>query len=289
MNLKGWRAWSNFLFIAPYFVLFAGFLVLPLVYGLVLSFMRWELISPAPAKFVGFGNYIEAFDDEYFIMSVWATARFVAMAVPLNLAAALAIACGINQLGARTQSFFRAVYFLPTIISIAVAGILWRWFYNGEFGFFNAMLEKVGLRVDWISDPKLAMKSIVLMTLWWTVGGAVVILMAGLKQIPQHYYEAASLDGANAWHQFRNITLPLLRPVLLFVTVMSVIGSFQVFGQTFVITEGGPERTTLTLVQYIYETAFNNYRMGYGSALSWLLFIVIAIFSVIMFRVMKEN
>ena len=280
---------TNYLFLAPYLILFIGFLVIPLVYGFWLSFMRWELISPAPAKFLGLANYIEAFDDEYFTKSAWATARFVVMAVPLNLIFALGIACGINQLGERTQSFFRAVYFLPTLISIAVAGILWRWFYNGEFGFFNAMLAHIGVRVDWISDPDVAMKSIVFMTLWWTLGGAVVILMAGLKQVPLHYYEAASLDGANAWHQFWNITLPLIRPILLFITVMSIIGSFQVFGQTFVITEGGPERTTLTLVQYIYETAFLNYRMGYGSALSWLLFVVIALFSVVMFRVMKED
>jgi multiple sugar transport system permease protein len=133
------------------------------------------------------------------------------------------------------------------------------------------------------------MPSVVLMTLWWTVGAPAVILLAGLKQIPRHYYEAAALDGATSWQRFRHITLPLLRPVLLFVLVMNTIGSFQVFGQTFMMTRGGPELTTRVLVQYIYETAFNFYRMGYGAAMSWLLFVVIAVFAAVQFRIMRER
>jgi multiple sugar transport system permease protein len=179
--------------------------------------------------------------------------------------------------------------FLPTMITISVVGILWRWLLSTEFGVFNAMLEPFGMKVDWLTKPYLAMFSIVLMTLWWTVGGPMIILMAGLKQIPESYYEAASIDGAVGWRRFFFITLPLLKPVLLFVVVMNVIGAFQVFGQPFIVTKGGPLRFTFVLMQYVYETSFMHYRLGYGAAMSWLLFLLIAGFSVLQFRLMREQ
>jgi len=289
MNRRFLFRLSGYLFVLPYFVLFLVFLIAPLVYGFGLSFFRWELLSPAPARFVAVGNYAEAMKSEYFWKAMWATFRFVIMAVPLNVGVALLIAVGINSLPSKMQGFFRAAYFLPTIISISVVGILWRWFFNGEFGLFNAWLSIFGLKAPWLTNVSWAMKSVVLMTLWWTLGGPMVILLAGLQQIPDHYYEAAAIDGAGTRQRFWHITLPLLRPVLLFVVVMNVIGSFQVFGQTFMVTRGGPELSTRVLVQYIYETAFNNYRMGYGAAMSWLLFVAIAVFSIIQFRVLREK
>jgi len=282
---------SGYLFLVPYLLLFSGFLILPLGYGLGLSFFRWELLSPVPAKFIGWGNYDEAFRSEYFWKAFGATFRFVVMAVPVTVGCALLIACGLNQvISARRQTFYRAAYFLPVLISISVAGILWRWFYDSEFGLFNALLAPFGVKVPWLTEVYLAMKSIVLMTLWWTVGGATIILLAGLKQIPEQYYEAAAIDGAGILPRFYHITLPLLRPVLLFVIVMSIIGSFQVFGQPFIMTRyGAPELSTRVLVQYIYETAFTNYRMGYAAAMSWLLFLAIAVFSLLQFRMMRER
>jgi len=281
--------YSGYLFLLPYLALFGAFLIAPLCYGLGLSFFDWEMISPFPPKFINLGNYEEALKSPYFWRALWATIRFVIMIVPSVVSGALLIAVLINNVSPKRESFFRAAYFFPTIISISVAGILWRWFYNTEFGLFNSYLEHVGIRIHWLSEVKWAMKSIVLMTLWWTLGGAMVVLLAGLKQIPDQYYEAAAIDGAGAFHRFFHITLPLLRPVLLFVIVMSIIASFQVFGQTFMITRGGPELSTRVLVQYIYETAFSNYRMGYGAAMSWLLFLVIAVFSLVQFRMMKER
>ena len=176
-----------------------------------------------------------------------------------------------------------------SMITISVAGLVWRWFYNGEFGLFNAILAPLGLKVPWITDPDFAMPSVVLMTLWWTVGAPTVILAAGLKQIPRTYLEAAAIDGATGLRRFWSITLPLLRPVLLFVAVVQLIGAFQVFGQTFIITRGGPEQSTRVLVQYIYETAFQTYRLGYGAAMSWLLFAVIAVVSFAQFRLLRER
>ncbi|MBN1902169.1 sugar ABC transporter permease [Candidatus Sumerlaeota bacterium] len=281
--------YSGYLFLAPYLLLFCVFLVAPLCYGLGLSFFEWEMISPFPPRFNGLENYQEALKDQYFWKALWATARFVIMIVPTVICGALLVATLINALPLKRQAIFRASFFFPTLISISVAGILWRWFFNTEFGLFNAVLANFSMKVPWLSDIRWAMKSIAFMTFWWTLGGPMVVLLAGLNQIPDHYYEAAAIDGANAVQRFIHITIPLLRPVLLFVSVMSIIGSFQVFGQTFMITRGGPEFSTRVLVQYIYETAFSFYRMGYGAAMSWLLFLVIAVFSIVQFRIMRER
>jgi multiple sugar transport system permease protein len=290
MNLRrAARRWSGYLFVLPYLTLFAAFLVAPLAYGLALSFFDWEMISPAPPRFVGTANYAEALRSEYFWKALSATFRFVVMAVPLTVGLALLGALGVHAAPHRRQTVYRAAFFLPTLVSVSVAGILWRWFYCSQFGLFNAWLGRVGIEIPWITDPAWAMKSIVLMTLWWTVGGPMVVLLAGLHQVPRQYYEAASIDGAGRFMQFLHVTLPHLRPVLLFVTVMNIIGGFQVFGQTFMITRGGPEFSTRVLVQYIYETAFTHYRMGYGAAMSWLLFAVIAVFSAVQFRLMRER
>src|SRR5579871_105112 len=283
------RALSGYLYLLPYLILFGVFLVLPLLYGLGLSLFRWDMLSTVPARFIGTGNYSEALGSAYFWKALGATFRFVVMAVPLTILLGLLIAVGIEAVPVRRQALYRAAYFLPTLITVTVAGLLWRWFFNSEFGLFNALLAPLGIKVPWLTDTAWAMRSVVIMTLWWTVGGPVVIFLAGLQQIPSHYHEAAALDGANGWQRFRHITLPLLRPVMVFVVIMNVIGAFQVFGQTFMITQGGPELSTRVLVQYIYETAFNNYRMGYAAAMSWLLFALIAGFSLAQVRLLKER
>lgn len=280
---------TGYLFLLPYLVLFGVFLVYPLFYGLWLSAMEYELVSPEPPRFVGLGNYAEALRDPYFWNALRATALFTVMVVPATLVLALAIAAGLNALPPRRENLYRLCVFLPTMITISVAGLVWRWFYNGEFGLFNAILANVGVKVPWISDPDWAMVSIVLMTLWWTLGVPVVILSAGMKQVPRACLEAAAIDGATGLRRFVWITLPLMRPVLLFVAVVQLIGAFQVFGQTFIITRGGPEMSTRVLVQYIYETAFNMYRLGYGAAMSWLLFVIIAVVSFVQFRLLRER
>ncbi len=280
---------GGYLFLAPYLVLFGTFLVYPLVYGVWLSTMEYELVSPEPPRFIGLGNYAEAMGDPYFWNAVRATVAFVVLVVPLTIVLALALAAGLDALPPRRENLYRLIIFLPTMITISVAGLVWRWFYNGEFGLFNALLEPLGIKVPWITEPGWAMPSVVLMTLWWTMGVPVVILAAGLKQIPRSYLEAAAIDGATGLRRFFHITLPLLRPVLLFVAIVQIIGAFQVFGQTFIITRGGPEMSTRVLVQYIYETAFNMYRLGYGAAMSWLLFVIIAVVSLVQFRVLRER
>jgi multiple sugar transport system permease protein len=285
------RDWSGYAFLTPYLVLFVGFLVIPLLFGLCLSFTKYDMLTREPARFIAFGNYLEAFADPKFINAMRVTALFVLMVVPLTVGLALLLAVGLEALPTRPQNACRLAIFVPTMITISVAGILWRWFYDTEFGVFNSYLAHVGVKAPWLSSKYLALPSIVLMTVWWTVGGPTVILQAGLKQIPNAYYEAAAIDGATGWRRFWFITLPLLRPVLLFVLVLNVIGAFQIFGQPFIMTTppGGPEDSTRVAVMYIYQNAFNFYRMGYGSAMSWLLFCVIVVFSAIQFRVLREQ
>jgi multiple sugar transport system permease protein len=287
LRRSGW----NYLFLAPYLSIFLVFLILPLIFGLFISFEDYELIRQAnqPSQFVGAQNYIEAFHDEAFWKALFATIKFVVFAVPLTVGISLLVAVGIESVRGKRAEGYRLLIFLPTMITISVAGILWRWFYNSEFGVFNALLAHFGIKAPWLLTPNWAMASIIIMTLWWTIGGPVVILVAGLKQIPESYYEAASIDGAVGWRRFFFITLPLLKPVLLFVTVITVIGAFQIFGQPFIITAGGPERSTRVLMLYIYETAFNFYRMGYGAAMSWLLFVIIVFFSVAQFRLARDR
>ena len=286
----GARRLTGYVFLLPYLALFLIFMIVPLGYGLMLSFQKYEMLTREPPKFIGLSNYREAVNDPLFHKALWATARFVVMAVPATVGVALLLAVGIDSLPPRRAAFYRLCIFIPTMITISVAGILWRWFYNSQFGVFNALLANVGVEpINWITDKRLAMPAIVLMTVWWTVGGPTVILLAGLKQIPDAYYEAAAIDGAVGWRRFAYITLPLLRPVLLFVTVLNVIGAFQIFGQPFIITRGEPEQSTRVLVYYIYDTAFSFYRMGYGSAMSWMLFLIIVIFSLVQFRVLREK
>jgi multiple sugar transport system permease protein len=293
------RDWLGYGFLLPYLALFVVFLILPLLFGLGLSFFRYEMLSKEPAKFVGIDNYAEALwaphsdgthGDAYFRQALWATVRFVAMASPLTVTIALLIALGISVVPERRQSIYRLLVFVPTMITISVAGILWRWFLTDQFGLFNTLLARLGFsEIHFLSETRLAMRSIVLMTLWWTLGGPVVVLLAGIKQIPDAYYEAASIDGATGWRRCWHITLPLLKPVLLFVVVLNIIGAWQVFGQPFIVTAGGPERSTLVLMQYIYATSFLSYRLGYGAAMSWILFLLIAAFSILQFRLLREK
>ncbi|MCX6368554.1 MAG: sugar ABC transporter permease [Armatimonadetes bacterium] len=281
---------GSWLFAAPHLILFVAFVLGPLLFGLGLSLFRWDILTARPAQFVGPANYQEALKDEYVYKALWATVRFVYLAVPATILLGLLLAVGLSQVNEKRRAFWRALCYLPHLLTVSVVGLLWRWFYNTEFGLFNAYLNKFfGIKIAWLSDVNWAMPAIVIMTLWWTLGGPMLVFLAAIQNIPNSYHEAAAIDGATGTQAFFKITLPLLRPVLLFSMVMNVIGSFQVFGQVFMITRGGPELSTRTLVQYIYDTAFNNYRMGYAAAISWLLFLVIAVFSIIQFRLMRES
>jgi len=282
-SLAGWG------FLAPYALSFLVFIVLPIIFALALSFMQFDLTSRDSIQFVGTRNYTEAWKDDYFWQALHATLFYVVLMVPGLVVAAVAMALGMNAM-VKGRNTVRALLFLPGMLNVAVVGILWRWFYDGQFGLFNFILKRLGMNdAPWLSDTHYATPSIVLMSLWWSLGGTSVILLAALQQIPQAIFEAAMLDGATSRPLLGKIILPLLKPVMLFVVITNTIAGFQVFGQPFLLTGGGPELSTRGLVQYIYETAFRSYRMGYGAAMSWMLFAIVAIFALVQYRIMRRT
>ena len=296
MNLR--RRWAGYWFLAPYLVLFTAFTLGPLLFGFGLSFFDYDLAHAEPAKFVGAANYNEALSSTFFGKALWATVKFVLLSVPITIPLALLLAVAIDAAKGARQAIYRIGIFAPTVITISVVGLMWRWFYDRDFGLANALLAPfapllaaigVDFPVKFLDYPNGAMASIVVMTIWWTIGGPVLVLLAGLKQIPTTFYEAAAIDGATGWRAFWNITLPSMRPALVFTLVINVIGAFQVFGQPYMVTNGGPTLSTRVAMMYIYETAFANYRLGYGAAMSWLLFVVIAVFAIIQFRLMRDD
>jgi multiple sugar transport system permease protein len=289
MTYRRARSFAGALFLAPYAISFACFILLPVLVALWLAFMQFDLTSRESIKFVGVRNFTDAFKDDYFWQALHATLWYVLLMVPSLIVVAFALALGMNAM-ARGRNVVRTIMFMPAMLNVAVTGILWQWFYNGEFGLFNHLLKKVGMgAVPWLSDKAYAMPSIVLMSLWWTLGGTAVVLLAALQQIPKQIFEAALLDGSGGRALLTDITLPLLRPVLLFVVVTNTITGFQVFGQPFMLTRGGPELSTRGLVQYIYETAFNFYRLGYGAAMSWILFAIVAAFALVQYGFLRRS
>ena len=216
MTFKQNRQLTGYLFLLPYALAFTVFLLLPIAVALFLSVMQLDLTAKESIKFVGAQNFTDAWKDDYFRQAAVATVRYTILMVPSLLVTALALAVGLNALE-KGKNLFRGMIFLPGMFTIAVAAILWQWFYNLEFGFFNFIIKHFGGQpVPWLSEKALAMPSIVLMSLWWTAGGTSVILLAALQQIPRMYLEAASLDGAGSWKTFSKITIPLISPVLLF-------------------------------------------------------------------------
>jgi ABC-type sugar transport system permease subunit len=275
--------------VAPYGLSFLTFIVVPIGTAFVLALMQFDLTSRKTASFVGLRNFQEALADPYFQKAAIATCTFTAMMVPILILTGLAFAVGLQAM--RTgRNTIRALLFLPGMFNVVVAALIWRWFYDGEFGYFNFLLKKVGIPpVHWLSEKTLAMPSIVGMSLWWTLGGTTIVLLAAIQQVPKQLFEAAMLDGASSTRIFARITMPQIRPVLMFITITSTIGAFQVFGQPFLLTQGGPELSTRGVVQLIYETGFNQYRLGYAAAMSWLLFAMIFAFVVFQFMLLRRS
>jgi len=278
-------AWG---FLAPGLLLFAVYRLYPLLEGLRLSFTNARLWRPTQ-QWVGLANYARLLDDTRFQVSLWNTGFYtVASTLPI-LAVPLALALMLNR--GRLKTLLRSVFFFPFTLSVVTVGLAWLWLLDPVVGPFNYYLRGLGAPArSWLADPHTAMWAIILTTVWWVTGYYLVVYLAGLQDIPRDLYEAAALDGASGARAFWAITLPLLRPVLLFVVVTHVIGSFQLFGQVFVLTGGGPGDATRTVVQHLYETAFQNFfQFGAASAMAWVLFAVILAFSLLQFRLLRGH
>ncbi|WP_077532532.1 carbohydrate ABC transporter permease [Massiliimalia massiliensis] len=279
--------WAG-IFLLPNLICFLLFVLIPIVSAFVLSFMQWDMLSTP--KFIGFDNYIRLFtQDEIFIQVLVNTLIFTACSVPMVIIASLLIAMALNQqiLG---KKFYRVLIFLPVISSNVVVSVMWKWLLVPDYGFVNYFLSWFGIAgPNWLTDANWSMFSIIFVFVWKNIGYYMLIFLAGLQGIPNSYYEAVEMDGGNAWHKFRNITIPLLSPTTFFVTVMVVIGSFQVFDIVMLMTEGGPGRSTSVMVHYLYQQAFRYFDMGYATAISYILFIIVLILTFLQFRFNKSE
>ncbi|MBV7335451.1 sugar ABC transporter permease [Chloroflexi bacterium TSY] len=276
---------AAFLFLLPNVIGFIVFMAGPVLAALGISLLQWNLLNPP--KWLGFQNYVDLVTDDDFWMSLRATAYYMLGSVPLGIALSLGLAVALNQ-KIRGMSFYRTIYFIPVVSSMIAVALMWRWMYNPTSGILNYMLNELFefLRLpltapDWLQSRTWAMPAIIFMSVWKGLGYNMVLFLAGLQGIPSHLYEAAEIDGATSWHKFRNVTLPLLTPTTFFVLIMSIIGSFQVFEQAYIMTRGGPARSTITTVYYIYENGFEWYKMGYASAVAWVLFALILIVTLV--------
>ncbi|CAN0363979.1 unnamed protein product, partial [Phaeothamnion confervicola] len=229
--------------------------------------------------------------DERFHEATLNTLYFTAASVPLTVIIGLAVALLLDT-QIRARGFFRTMFYLPVVTPLVIASIIWKWVYNGDYGLLNYYLIKLHLIDEpllWLADPRLAMPSVIITSVWKGVGFAMVVYLAGLQSIPEDYYDAAKLDGATGWRRLRDITIPLLSSTTLFLLVISILGSFQVFTQIFIMTNGGPLGKTRTVVWYIYTTAFRDYNMGYASALAFALFLMMLVFTLLQFRFLRRE
>ncbi len=275
-NLLGW------LFIAPPIVIFTVFIFAPMGVALFVSLHKWNLLSSM--KFVGFKNYIKMFHSDSFWNSLRVSLIYVLGTVPTSVIFAMILAILMNQ-KIYGLAFYRIMIYLPVITSMAAAAIVFQYLFEPEFGFINFVLTSVGLpKMKWLNDPHQALFALIVVGIWKRVGYNTIILLAGLQAIPSVYYEAAKIDGANSYQVVRKITIPLLSPVTFFVTIMQIIASLKVFTSIVVMTEGGPAGGTEAIPYYLYKNAFQYHKMGYASAVAYVLFAIIFIFTLLQFK-----
>nr|WP_199332708.1 sugar ABC transporter permease [Anabaena catenula] len=270
----------------PTILVLGTFIVLPILYAVFLSLHKVQLLGNIDYKFIGFRNFTRLVEDEQVWIALKNTAEYVAIVVPSQTILALILAVTLNS-GIRGKSWWRILYFLPTVTSSAVLTLIFMWIYNTD-GLLNDFLAFVGLpKYNWLGDPAVALKGIMIMNIWSTAPFYMVIYLAALQDIPQTLYEAAELDGANWWERFVYITLPWLQPVTFFVVTVGIIGTFQLFDQSYIFSggTGGPNNATLTVVLLIYQAVFRNLQLGYASAIAFLLAAVIITITVIQRRV----
>jgi lactose/L-arabinose transport system permease protein len=283
-----WKKRHAYLFISPFFILFAVFMLFPFVYSFWISLHNWDGISIP--TFVGLANYRDLLRDELFWKSLYNTVYILVLNIPLQLGLALALAVVLNSEVVRGRSTMQLIYFMPIIVSVVVVAIVFSLLYDSYTGLINYFLEWLGLRgIPWLSSEAWSKLSIVLLITWRWTGYNMVILLAGLQAIPHELYEAGRIDGTNAWKAFRHITLPLIKPVLLFCLIMSIIGLFKIFTEPYILTFGGPNNSSQTMVTYIYNNAFRYSKLGYGSALAYVLFLLVLVASVINLKVFGSN
>jgi multiple sugar transport system permease protein len=270
---------AAWVFLAPALLLLGAFFFLPVAASLLLSFTDFDIYAiadPHNVRLIGLRNYQRLLESPLFWIALKNTAYFVVVGGPLTVAVSLGAALLVNARVVRFKGFFRTVYFAPFVTTLVAIAIVWRYLYHPQYGLLNYALGAIGIGpIDWLGDPRWAMPAIILLATWKNFGYNMLIFIAGLQAIPLELYEAAYLDGAGAWRRFRHVTLPMLGPTLAFVGLVTVIGFFQLFAEPYVMTRGGPLRSTTSMVLLMYEEGFRWWRMGYAAAVAFVLFAII--------------
>ncbi len=281
------QAIAGYLFVAPAMVIFFVFTLLPVAIALYLSFTDYDVFTRM--NWIGLANYQDVFDDEYFWRAFWNTVTYTAWSIPLAMGIGLGLALLLNQ-KLRGLGLYRTIYYVPVVTSMVAVAMIWVQLFDPLYGVLSNALESVGIKgIDWLGDPRLAMPSVIAVSVWKVIGWNMLISLAGLQGIPDYLKEAAAIDGANRWQTFWRITLPLLQPTTFFIFVTSLIGAFQVFDVVYVMTGGGPANATTTLVHQIYNAAFKALDMGYAAAMSFVLFGIILVVSLVSMRTTRAE
>ncbi|MCD6384956.1 sugar ABC transporter permease [Candidatus Sumerlaeota bacterium] len=277
---------KGLIFISPWIAGFLGFMLYPVVASFYYSLCEYNTLKPA--LFIGLWNYIDLLTDDIFWKSLWNTVYFALFALPLGQVVAIALAVLLNQ-RCVGRPIFRAIYFLPSLVPLVALAVIWLWIFNGEYGVLNHFLGWLRLKgPNWLGSTTWSKPALIIASLW-TVGGAMIIYLASLQDVPRDLYESAELDGASGWHKFLYITLPLISPIIYFNVIIGVITTLQIFAVPYVMTGGGPARSTLFYTMYLYNNAFSFLRMGYASAMAWIMFVIILGATVIITRVSKSR
>jgi multiple sugar transport system permease protein len=293
--LKPRRRWrrpetlAGYLFIAPALLHSLVFILGVVLVSAVVSTWQWDLITSP--EFIGVDNFVRLFGDDIWRRALQNTAIFVVLSVPLSIGLSLAVALAANA-KLRGMTFFRTAYFFPYVASMVSVAIVFRWLYNEDYGLINAFLGLFGINpVDWLGSCNTALPAVAFVSVWKGLGFNMTLFLAGLQAIPAHLYEAAALDGAGRWQQFRDITWPLLSPTTFFVSITSMLGFFQTFDSVFLLTggSGGPERCTLLYINYLQQQGWQFFRMGYAAAMSWTLFAILLVITFVQFKVLNKR
>ncbi len=287
------QARAGLLLALPSVVLILVFFFGPVLYGLWLSLTDFDLYAigdPSSVRFVGARNYVQALGDPETWNALRVTLWYAFVGAPVSVAVSLGAALLVDAHTTRWKPFFRAVYFAPVVTTLVAVAIVWRYLYQPQYGLVNALLGRLGLpAVDWLGDPHWALPAILVLAVWKNFGYNLLIFVAGLQNVPRELHEAAQLDGANGWQRFWNVTLPELAPVFLFVSVTTMINYFQLFAEPYVMTQGGPLKSTTSLVLLMYEQGFRWWRLGYAAALAFLLFAVILVATTVQMRLQSRK
>jgi multiple sugar transport system permease protein len=285
------KLYIPYFFLAPALGTLLIFFFLPVAAAFLMSFTDFDIYSIGSlkrARFIAFQNYQHLLSDPLFWKALKNTCYFVIIGCPLTIGIALMAAIGLNSRILRFKSIFRLTFFMPVVTTLVAVAVVWRYLYHPRFGAVNYILSIIGLGpIDWLGDPHWAMPALIILAVWKNFGYHMMIFLAGLQTIPEHLYEAARIDGAGWWRQFRHVTVPQLAPTIFFVTIIAIIGYFQFFAEPYVMTDGGPINSTLSIVLYLYQQGFRWWSMGYASAIALALFVIV--FCVALFQMVVRR